>query len=330
MLMKKIVESCLSSSICRYLELKQALGRQFATERWVLQHLNKFMIAIDATDLTQTEFERWCKTYSHLSASVRRYRMRMVRNFCLYRIRSKPNCFVPDEHLFPSPSQAVQPHIYSEAEIVRLLAAAARLRVVPGSRLRPQVFRLAIILLYTTGMRRGELVGLTLADYDQKERTLHVRESKFHKSRYLPLSADASREVDAYLAARQKLKLPMQADSGLLWNGSGQGKAYSGSGIWQGIHELLSSTDIRKADGTLPRVHDLRFSFAVHVLLRWYRAGLDIQAKLPMLATYMGHVSITSTEYYLPFIPELAAEASNRFSSHYGALVKPLNERGVS
>lgn len=319
-------ESCLSSSIRSYIELKQALGRQFTTERWVLEKLDQFMIAIGATDLTQPEFEGWCKTHNHLSASVRRYRMRMVRNFCLYRNRSKPNCFVPDEHLFPAPSQAIQPHIYSEAEIVRLLAAAARLCASPGSRLRPQVFRLAIILLYTTGMRRGELVGLTLADYNQKEHTLRVRESKFHKSRYLPLSADASREVDAYLAARQKLKLPMLADSGLLWNGSDQGRAYSGSGIWQGIHELLSFTDIRKADGTLPRVHDLRFSFAVHVLLRWYRAGLDIQAKLPVLATYMGHVSIASTEYYLPFIPDLALEASNRYCSHYGELVQPLNE----
>jgi integrase len=321
-------ESCLSSSIRSYIDLKQALGRQFRNECWVLNKLEQFMIALGATDLTQAEFESWCKTCNHLSASVRRYRMRVVRNLCLYRSRSKPSCFVPDEHLFPMPGQAIQPHIYSEAEIVRLLAAAAHLRPVPRCLLRSQVFRLAIILLYTTGMRRGELVRLTLADYDQKQHTLHVRKSKFHKSRYLPLSADASREVDAYLAKRQKLKLPMLDNSALLWNGYDQGRAYSGSRIWQGIHELLSSADIRKADGTLPRVHDLRFSFAIHVLLRWYRAGLDIQAKLPLLSTYMGHVSIASTEYYLPFIPDLATEASNRFCSHFGTLVQPLNEGG--
>lgn len=328
--MKKNVVSCLSSSIRCYIEMKQALGRQFANERWVLQQLDEFMIGIGATDLTQVEFGRWCKTQIHLAATVRRGKMRIVRNFCLYRTHREPNCYVPDQHLFPTLSQAVQPHIYSEAEIVRLLEAAASLRASPPFPLRPQVYRLAIVLLYTTGLRRGELVRLTLNDYDHQERTLHIRKSKFHKTRYVPLSSDASRELEAYLAVRQELHLPMLADSALLWNGYAGGRAYSAAGLWRGIYKLLRTANVRKADGSLPRVHDFRHAFAIQSLLRWYRSGVDIQAKLPMLATYMGHVSIASTEYYLPFIPEIAAEASNRFCSRYGALVQPLSERGES
>lgn len=320
-------ESCLFSAIRDYVELKQALGRRFANERWVLQKLNRFMIEIVATDFTKAEFERWCKTQIHLSPTTRRKRMRIIRNFCLYRSRSQPNCFIPDHHLFPKPAQAVWPHIYSEPEIIRLVEAAKRLRPM-GCPLRPHVFRLAIILLYTTGLRRGELVRLSLKDYNQLERTLHVRDSKFHKSRYVPLSSDASKELEAYLDLRRKLRLPMLAESALLCNGH-DGGSYTGGGLWEGIHELLRLADIRKVDGSLPRVHDFRVTFAVHVLLRWYRAGVDIQAKLPMLATYMGHVSIASTEYYLPFIPELAIEASNKFCTHYGALVQPLTERGA-
>ncbi len=329
--MKTTLESCLSSSIRCYVELKQALGRRFAIETRVLELLDAFMARTGAVDLTQAVFENWCKTQAHLSPTVRRNAMRIVRNFCLYCRRAEPNCFVPDRCLFPAPHQAIQPHIFSDAEIARLLQAATHLTPVPKSPLRPQVLRLAIVLLYTTGLRRAELVCLLLRDYDAREHTLLIRESKFHKSRYLPLSSDASRELEAYLNARQKQHLPMLADSPLLWNRYAQGRPYSGEGLWRAIHNLLRSAGVRKADGRVPRVHDFRHAFALRVLLRWYRApGVDLQAKLPLLATYMGHVSIASTEYYLPLIPELAVEASNRFCNRYGALVQPLSEGGAS
>jgi integrase/recombinase XerD len=328
--MKTTIESCLLSSIRRYLELKQALGRRFAIETRVLKLLDAFLARTGAADLTQAEFEHWCKTQAHLTPTVRRNAMRIVRNFCLYRRRTEPHCFVPDPCLFPAPHQAVQPHVFSEVEITRLLQATTKMPTSPRYVLRPMVLRLAVILLYTTGLRRGELVRLTLGDYDQHEHTLLVRDSKFHKSRYLPLSADANTEIEAYLTARQKHHLPMLTDSPLLWSGRATERAFSASALGDGVRELCCSAGVRKADGRLPRVHDLRHSFALQVLLRWYRSGVDIQAKLPLLATYMGHVSITSTEYYLPLIPELAVEASNRFCSRYGALVQPLFEGGAS
>jgi integrase len=327
--MKTAIQSFLSSSIHRYLKLKQALGRDFANERRVLRDFDEFMGTPGTAELTQAEFEGWCKTQSHLSPGVRRNRMRIVRNFCLYRRRTEPNCFVPDDCLFPAPHQAVQPHIFSEVEIVRLVRASAKLPTLPRYIMRSPVLRLALVLLYTTGLRRGELVRLTLADFDRNEHTLFVRNSKFHKSRYLPLSADANAEVEAYLAARQKHHLPMLRDSPLLWSGRTE-RAFSASALGDGIRKLCRSTEVREADGRLPRVHDFRHSFAVRVLLRWYHCGVDIHAKLPMLATYMGHVSIASTEYYLPFIPELALAASNRFCSRYGALVQPLCAGGAS
>jgi integrase len=90
------------------------------------------------------------------------------------------------------------------------------------------------------------------------------------------------------------------------------------------MRQLFTLANIRTPEGRLPRTHDLRHAFAVNALLRWYRAGIDVQAKLPRLATYMGHVSNASTEYYLPFIEDLAAAASERFAAHCGALVTPL------
>jgi len=328
-MMKSTVKSCLSSLIGRYVKLKQALGRGFARERRVLEHLDEFLNGDGATDLSQTEFEGWCKTQLHLSSGVRRSQMQVVRNFCLYRARTEPKCFVPDDRLFPTPHQVVQPHIFSELEIARLLHAAAKLPASPRFVLRPLVLRLAIVLLYTAGLRRGELVRLTLGDYDQRERALLIRESKFHKSRYLPMSADASTEIEAYLSARKKHRIPMLTDSALLWSGRASERAFSVDALGDGMRELCRLADVRKSDGRLPRVHDYRHSFAVSALLRWYRAGVDIHAKLPMLATYMGHVSIVSTEYYLPFIPDLALAASDRFCGHFGALVQPSIEVGA-
>jgi integrase/recombinase XerD len=326
--MKRKTSSRLSQSMGRYIELKQALGRSFAGECRVLETIEDCMIHVGASGLTQCVFEHWSRTVAHLSPTVRRHHMRIVRNYCLYLRRTNPDCFVPDTDDFPRPHQPVQPYLYTDRDIIRLLQGAAELKPVPLSPMRPQVFRLAVVLLNTTGMRRGELAHLKIEDYDRHTSSLLVREAKFHKQRILPLSVDANRELEAYLATRLQRHFPMDADSPLLWNRYCNG--YSGSGLGDGIHELVREAGIRTADGRLPRVHDMRHSFAIRVLLRWYKAGVDVQVKLPALATYMGHISVASTEYYLPFVAELASAASNRFRDRYGTLIRPFPRGGAS
>jgi integrase len=137
-------------------------------------------------------------------------------------------------------TKPVQPHIFSEIEIARLLQAAAKMPTSPRYVLRPLVLRLAVVLLYTTGLRRGELVRLTLADYDRHEHALLVRNSKFHKSRFLPLSADASMEIEAYLSARKKHHLPILTDSPLFWSGRDSERAFSASALRDGMREAVS------------------------------------------------------------------------------------------
>jgi len=212
-------------------------------------HLNQFLSKKKAVDLMSSNFELWSNTLAHLTPTVRRNRMRIVRNFCIYRSRNEPGCFVPDKHTFPAPHQPIRPHIFTEAQIVRLLRAADLLRPLCRSPLRPHLFRLAIVLLYTAGLRRGELARLTLSDYNKKERTLHVRESKFHKSRYVPLSADASREIEKYLEKRRRLRLPMCPESSLLWNTFCSDGIYSGEGLGNSLRRLMIAADIRKEDG---------------------------------------------------------------------------------
>ena len=228
---------------------------------------------------------------------------------------------------FRATTNGVRPYIFSEAEIARLLSKTSLLRPSANSPLRPRIFRLAIVLLYTTGLRRGELLRLTLDDYDGEQDVLSIRASKFHKSRLLPLPQDVAAEIEEYLKLRSCFVSPVNL-SPLLCNRCRQGwRHYTGTGLSDGIGTLLRLAQIRKPDGRLPRVHDFRHSFAVNALLRWYRAGIDVGTRLPGLAAYMGHVSIASTQYYLPLIEPLRTLASDRFAQSCGRLITPSVER---
>ncbi len=139
-----------------------------------------------------------------------------VRAFCLYRRRTEPQCFVPDLSSFPSYHQRLKPYIFSESDIVKLLRATAGLERKPASPLRPEVIRLAIILLFTTGMRRGELLGLRIGDYDRRESTLLIRETKFYKSRLLPINDGITDEINRYLCVRAQHRLPVSSETALI------------------------------------------------------------------------------------------------------------------
>ena len=320
--------SALGPTATRYVALKRALGRRYDLERRVLQSVDSFLTT-QGSDLTAETFTDWCRNDESLASGVRRNRMRIVRNLCLYRRRTEPTCFVPDPSMFPAPHQPVRPYIFREAEIIRLLQEATRLKRRPSVPLRPEVFRLAITLLYTTGLRRGELLRLTTGDYDPRERTLLVRDTKFHKSRLLPLSSDAADELGRYLRARRTQGLAVSSGTPLISNQRAGGRAYTGVGFGNVLRELFERAGIRKPNGLPPRIHDFRHTYAGHALLRWYGSREDIQAKLPILATYMGHVSIVSTQYYLQLIEPLATAASERFAhSCAGLITAPRSVQG--
>ncbi len=320
--------SVLGPAIVSYLALKKALGRRFATETVVMADLDRFLVAgrAEPSALTPDSFAAWSVTLGHLTPTVRRNRMRIVRNLCLYLRRTDAGCFVPDPSGFPSPHPPQRPHIFTVEQIVRLLRVAGDLGSASSSPLRAEVYRLAIVLLYTLGLRRGELVRLVLSDYDAAERTLLVRASKFHKSRLVALSHDGAREMDRYLRARRRL--PHDADAPLLVSSCRGLRAYDGASIGMGLRDLFRRADVRTAMGRLPRVHDLRHTHAVHALLRWYRAGVDVQAKLPVLATAMGHVSVASTAYYLALVEPIAEAASLRFARHCRDVVAAVSGEG--
>lgn len=329
--MKRTTEfsSRLAPVLARYVDLKHALGRSFDHPTRTLASLDRFLHSHvrQYPGLNAAAFEAWCQTQERVASGVRRWRMQEVYNFCLYRRRTEPHCFVPDRALFPRPHQRLRPYIFSEEEAAKLVQAASELKPVQSSPLRPEVIRLAIVLLFTTGVRLGELLRLTLGDFDRRNATLLIRESKFHKSRLLPVNDDIAEEIERYLRARVQRKLPLSSDTALIWNATQGGRAYSDCSLQSYLRRLFRKCSISTPKGQPPRVHDARHTFAVNALLRWYRQGVEVEAKLPLLATYMGHVSVASTHYYLQWIEPLRKAASEKFARHYGELVEPAPGR---
>lgn len=217
----------------------------------------------------------------------------------------------------PRPAQQVarqwrRPYIYSPEEVRRLLDIA---RTYPCARspLRPISLYTMLVLTYCAGLRLGELARLDLADVDLQVGTITIRETKFFKSRILPLADSALFALRDYLEARRKAKAPQSPESGLFWHDQGNAR-YTSRAIAGCLVDILRLAGIKPPKGKIgPRIHDLRHSFVVNRILQWYRAGINPQDKLPFLATYLGHRDIHSTLVYITVTQEILQQANERF-----------------
>lgn len=221
-----------------------------------------------------------------------------------------------------------RPYIYSPEEVRRLLDLA-RTYPSPRARLRPISLYTMLVLAYCAGLRVGELARLDVGDVDLRSGTITIRETKFFKSRILPLTESALSALREYLEARRLAKAPQSPDSGLFWHDQGNAR-YTRHGIAWALVDILRRAGIKPPKGkTGPRIHDLRHSMVVNRILEWYRAGINPQDKLPFLATYLGHRDIHSTLVYITVTQELLQQANERFRTfgahclHVAEEVKP-------
>ncbi len=311
--------------IADWLAHQRALGRGYVSEQWVLEHLRRSLATAGLSDLDQAGFDRWCNSFDRLAATTRRSRQLILRKFCLYRQRTERTCFVPDPLYFVRRTPHKGPVIIQPEQVARMLLIADGLAPTNSSPLLPAVARIAVILLYTCGLRRGELIRLTLDDVEPKSGLLRIRASKFHKSRLVPLSSDAAAALRAYLRRRLTAPFTGNPSDPLLCCGADGRHGYSGGGLAGTIRRLFVAANVHDSEGHLPRPHDMRHSFAVEALLRWYREGADVQSNLPRLAMYMGHVSIVSTAHYLHFVPATREAASHRFEAAFGGLIEEVS-----
>lgn len=207
------------------------------------------------------------------------------------------------------------PYVYSPDELQRLLDATAVLES-PLSPLQALTYRTLLLLLYGAGLRVSEAIGLTLGDVDHRDRVLTIRQTKFYKSRQVPIGQRLAAALTTYIERRGALPTPLGDRSALLSTRFGQRLIYQRVVMF--FQRVRSGAGIVCPHGEPrpPRLHDLRHTAAVHRVLAWYRDGKDVQQLLPRLATYLGHASIASTQQYLQMTPELLHEASLRFADY--------------
>lgn len=302
-----------------YLGYSRALGLGYEGMERILRQLGRYLAQQGAPDLNVRLYEGWRRSRERLHANSRRKEELAVRRFCLYRTRSQPQFFVPSADGIARRRPYTRPVIVEPEQIARMLAAADRLPGRDSSPLHAAVGRIATVLLYTSGLRCGELLRLAVEDLEDAGSVLRIVEAKFHRSRLIPLSETAQMQVRQYLKQRALFALDSPERGPFLCNRYGGSiRPYSASGLHRLIDRLFEAADIRDNEGRVPRVHDLRHSFAVQSLIRSYRTQGDPQSWLPKLAMYMGHVSIASTMHYLTFVPALASLAMARFKAGFG------------
>ena len=207
-----------------------------------------------------------------------------------------------------------QPYIYSHKELERLLEAPAMVCASKRWRMQPQTLRMLLLLLYGAGLRVGEALSLRLCDVNLTKRILSILDTKFFKSRLVPIGEQLSGALADYLCMRTKLPVFEEERSRVFVFRTGEPLSYSS--VHNAFVQLREWAGIKREDQWQPRIHDLRATFAVHRLIAWYREGVNVQARLPLLATYLGHVSVSGTIPYLSMIPALLSEAALRFERY--------------
>lgn len=233
------------------------------------------------------------------------YRFAIARGYCVV---------APLPTNVPKPPQRFVPYIYSHEELRRLLDATSWCEH-PLGKVQAYTYRVLLLLLYGAGLRISEALALTLNDVSLSIGLVQIRESKFYKTRLVPLGPDLVNVLSAYICQRSKTHSTQPDRPFFVCRNGSAIKRRTADGIF---HQLRLRASVQRFDGGRfqPRLHDLRHSFAVHRLISWYRQGADVQRLLPQLATYLGHIHIGATQRYLTMTPELLREAGKRFERY--------------
>lgn len=292
-----------------YLRIRRAMGYKLERAGEMLPRFIDFLEANGADTVTIELALAWA-TPSDLTPSTWQQRLTAIRGFARYLQTIDPRAEIPPSDFLPSVARRPAPHIYSDAEILALMAAASRWR----STLGRLTLETMIGLLAVTGMRISEAVGLDRDDLDLTHARLVVRNSKFGKSRQLPLHPTTIQALRDYLAACDQLR-PQAQTPALLLSTRGQ-RLTRRYAEWQ-FAQLRARVKLCARPGTRPpRLHDLRHTFAVRTMLDSYRADGDPRARLAQLSTYLGHADPAASYWYLSATPELLGLAAARLQHH--------------
>jgi integrase len=304
----------LQTSLQEYLTIRRQLGFKLRDEGNMLPKFVLFLQKEGASFITRDLALRWAMQPEDVLPPWWAKRLSMVRQFAQYRNAADPRTEVPPQGLLPYSYNRKAPHIYTDEEIKQFIETAKELSSANG--LRPHTYSTLFGLLAVTGMRMNEATSLRCNDVDLTQGILTIVETKFRKSRLLPLHPSTQRTLQQYECRRNQICLNRRDPNFFL---SDCGARLDNSTVRYTFINISRQIGIRgPLDNRGPRLHDFRHSFAVKTLLNWYRNGVDAERELPKLATYLGHTHVSYTYWYLSSIPELMRLALKRMENLEG------------
>lgn len=294
----------LRRALADYLKTRRALGFTLQRAGTLLPDFITFLDTRGCSYVTTTAAIAWAAQPRDATPRWWTIRLSFVRGFAKYLQTLDARTEVPPLDVFPHPRSRSPPYVYSPEDLTALLSASATL----VSPLATATYKTLLALLAVTGMRVGEAIALDEHDVDRRRAVLVIRKTKFGKSREVALHASAVAALEQYRRERDRLA-PRQRSPSFLVSTVGTRL------IYQNVHSTFLRLVYAAGLGARhprPTIHDLRHTFAIRTVLDWHRDGCDVEARLPLLSTYMGHVGPSSTYWYLTAVPELLEAATRR------------------
>lgn len=298
-----------------YVSLKQSLGMRFRAESVILNAFCRAMGDIDIAQVSSCSVNNYLAGTGPLTAFWHR-KFDALSGFYRYAISRGHISLSPLPMIIPKRPATFKPYIYTEDEFRRLLNSTCILGKSRRCQVQASTFHTLLLLLYGTGLRISEALSLTLSDVELSKSLLTIRNTKFFKTRWVPVGPQLNDVLATYLKVRRRTPRPGRGKSAFF--ATRKGVALGRGAADRIFRRLCGHVGIKRIDGGRfqPRLHDIRHTFALNRLLSWYRKGQDVQRLLPCLSTYLGHVNVAATQVYLTMTPELLHEASLRFHKY--------------
>jgi integrase len=303
--------SALRQSLADYLSLRRELGFKLDRAGRLLAQFVDFCDESGAEVVTVALALAWATMPEDCSPAWGSMRLCVLRGFARYLHALDPRTGVPPTNLLPGSFGRSTPYLYSSDQVAALMMAARGIR----SPLRAATTETIVGLLASAGLRIGEALALDRSDVDLGRGLLTIRQAKFNKTREVPLHPTVTAALAAYAKKRNRLT-PRAAEPAFFVSAVGTRVIYCNFHL--AFQDLVRRAGVEARSTTCrPRPHDLRHTFAVTTLARWYRESADVAAKLTWLSTYMGHVDPAATYWYLSGSPELLGLAVQRLEAAY-------------
>jgi integrase len=307
--------SALHDALAQYVTVRRALGTRLAEPAVTLGHFVAFLEREGSPRITTALALQWAMAPQGVQRATWARRLSMVRRFATWLSAFDPQTEVPPPRALPGRRRRRPPYIFTEADVDRLMAEAGRRRSSTG--LRPLTYTTLLGLLAATGLRPGEALALDRSDVDLEDAILSIRQTKFGKSRIVPFEPSTREALQRYaerrdtLCVRPRSHAFLLSERGLRVQGGTARRMFATLSCAIGLRPVIG----RQRCGRGPRLQDFRHSFATRRLVEWYRAGFDVERELPKLATYLGHVEVGLTYWYIEAVPELLALATTRLGA---------------